>query len=91
MDILTCQASSVPSERVFSSAKETQPPRRNKIGTDTMEACQMLKYSYKSSGAEIDFTSHHSTQRILEEMEDADNYRLSVPEDVSEYYDMMNM
>lgn len=90
MDVLSIQASSVPCERVFSSAKETITPRRNKLGVSTMEACQMLKYSFKSSGAELDFTSHFSTQKILEEMAEADMHCLGAPDDVSEFFDMMS-
>ena len=49
MDILPIQASSVPCERVFSSAKETITPRRNRLAPDTMEACQMIKYALRDA------------------------------------------
>lgn len=55
-----------------------------------MEACQMLKYSYKSSGVELDFTSYHSNQALSEEMETADLHRLSAPEDVAEFFHVMS-
>ncbi|KAJ6482790.1 ribonuclease H-like domain-containing protein [Mycena sanguinolenta] len=43
------QATSVPSERVFSSSAETDTKRRNRISPILMEALQMLKFSYKKS------------------------------------------
>jgi hypothetical protein len=43
---LAIQASAVPSERVFSSAKETTTMRRNKLSPETMEELQMLKFSF---------------------------------------------
>ncbi|KAJ3516314.1 hypothetical protein NMY22_g14239 [Coprinellus aureogranulatus] len=68
MDILPIQGSAVPCERVFSSAKETITPRRNRIRPKLMEALQMLKYSQRS-GAGLDFTcgtSKEAETSILE-------------------------
>jgi hAT family C-terminal dimerisation region len=47
MDYLPIQATSVPCERVFSSAKDTDTVKRNQISPVLMEALQMLKYSLK--------------------------------------------
>jgi hypothetical protein len=47
MDYLPIQATSVPCERVFSSAKETDTLKRNKISPVLMEALQLLKFSLK--------------------------------------------
>jgi hypothetical protein len=47
MDYLPIQATSVPSERVFSSAKETDTLKRNRINPALMEALQLLKFSLK--------------------------------------------
>lgn len=47
MDYLPIQATSVPCERVFSSAKDTDTAKRNRINPVLMEALQMLKYSLK--------------------------------------------
>jgi hypothetical protein len=47
MDYLPIQATSVPSERVFLSAKDTDTAKRNRISPVLMEALQMLKYSLK--------------------------------------------
>ena len=43
IDILPIQASSVPCERVFSSAKETFPMRRSNLSAEVFEALQILK------------------------------------------------
>lgn len=45
LDYLAIQASSVPCERVFSSAKETMTARQSRISPGLMEALQMLKFS----------------------------------------------
>jgi len=47
MDYLPVQATSVPSERVFSSAKEMDTNKRNRISPVLMEALQLLKFSLK--------------------------------------------
>jgi hypothetical protein len=47
MDYLPIQATSVPCERVFSSAKETDTAKRNKLDPILMEILQMLKFSLK--------------------------------------------
>ena len=47
MDYLPIQATSVPCERVFSSAKETDTAKRNRISPMLMEALQMLKFMLK--------------------------------------------
>jgi hypothetical protein len=43
------QATSVPSERVFSSSAETDTKRRNRINALLMEALQMLKFNCKKA------------------------------------------
>ena len=47
LDYLPIQATSVPCERLFSSAALTDTPRRNRINADLMEALQMCKYSIR--------------------------------------------
>lgn len=56
MDYLPIQASSVPSERVFSSSAETDTLRRNRISPLLMEALQMVKFAIKHEDA-FDFTA----------------------------------
>jgi hypothetical protein len=47
MNYLPIQASSVPSEHVFSSSVETDTKKRNRIHPILMEALQMLKFALK--------------------------------------------
>ena len=47
MDYLPVQATSVPCERVFSSAKDTDTTKRNRISPFLMEALQMLKFALR--------------------------------------------
>jgi len=47
MDFLPVQATSVPCEQVFSSAKETDTAKQNWISPVLMEALQLLKFSLK--------------------------------------------
>jgi hypothetical protein len=47
MDYLPVQATSVPCERVFSSSKDTDTAKHNRINSVLMEALQMLKHSLK--------------------------------------------
>ncbi len=54
MDYLPVQATSVPSERVFSLAKETDTSKRNRMSPTLMEALQLLKFSLKKE--RLDFT-----------------------------------
>ncbi|KDN33246.1 hypothetical protein RSAG8_13663, partial [Rhizoctonia solani AG-8 WAC10335] len=66
MDILPVQASSVSSERVFSSSKLTCTRERNRLAVGTMEALQVLKHalqrrhrdSAKSETQTLDLVSH---------------------------------
>jgi len=63
MDYLPIQASSVPSECVFSSSSETDTVRHNCINPVLMEALQMLKYGLKK--ARLDFTSGWMTDEAM--------------------------
>ena len=70
MDILPIQASSVPSERVFSSGKETMTARRRRISPRLMESLQILKFSI-NKGRSLDFTKGLSWEDELKEIEKA--------------------
>jgi len=47
MDYLPIQAMSVPCKQIFSSAKETDTAKRNRISPVLMEALQLLKFTLK--------------------------------------------
>ncbi|RDB20127.1 putative AC transposase [Hypsizygus marmoreus] len=55
LDVMPVQASSVPSERVFSSSKETDTLRRANLSPKMMEVLQILKYSFKQD--RLDFSN----------------------------------
>ena len=61
LDYLSIQASSVPCERVFSSAKETDTQKCNRIHPVLMEALQTLKFSFKKG--RFNFTGGWQTAR----------------------------
>jgi hAT family C-terminal dimerisation region len=48
MTVLAIPATSVPSERVFSSSGRTDTPERNKLSPAMMEALQVLKFNHRS-------------------------------------------
>ncbi|KAG2139326.1 hypothetical protein DEU56DRAFT_735753 [Suillus clintonianus] len=63
MDALPAQALSVPSERVFSSSKETRTDRHVNLSRTVLEALlQVLKFSYKQD--RLNFTSHLIAEEV---------------------------
>ena len=81
MDIVPIQASAVPCERVFSSAKETVTARRNRVSAELMEALQMLKFSVRK-GRGLDFTVGTDKLMELGEMEALESEDAKIPEDI---------
>jgi len=59
MDYLPVQATSVLCERVFSSLKETDTAKQNRINPALMEAIQLLKFRLKKQ--RLNFTARWST------------------------------
>jgi hypothetical protein len=62
MDYLPIQATSVPCERVFSSAKETDTAKRNRMSPVLMEALQLLKFALKKQ--RLDFINGWATPEV---------------------------
>lgn len=62
MDYLPIQATSVPSERVFSSAKETDTNKRNRMSPVLLEALQLLKFSLKKE--RLNFMDGWATSQV---------------------------
>jgi hypothetical protein len=60
-DYLSIMASSVSSERVFSSAGITLSKRRNRLQADIVEALQFLKWAFKSNLTSVFRESEGST------------------------------
>jgi hAT family C-terminal dimerisation region len=48
MTVLAVPATSVPSERVFSSSGRTDTPSRNRLSPIMMEALQTLKFTFRN-------------------------------------------
>jgi hypothetical protein len=66
LDYLPIQASTIPSERVFSSSAETDTKKRNRINPILMESLQMLKVTFKKD--RLDFTGGWITpDHLMEE------------------------
>jgi hypothetical protein len=84
MDILPIQASAVPCERVFSSAKETMSARRSRISSDLMEYLQILKYSLRK-GRGLNFTTHFDWDVELAYLTNLSESLSSVPEDLDDF------
>jgi hypothetical protein len=84
MDILPIQASAVPCERIFSSAKETMALRRNRISGDLMEALQMLKFAVRQ-GSLLNFTDGLDWNEEVAGMETCAEREIEVPEDANLY------
>ena len=63
MDYLPVQATSVPCERLFSSAAMTDTPKRNRISAELMEALQMLKFLIKRD--RLSFTRHLQSLSVV--------------------------
>jgi hypothetical protein len=47
LDILPCQASSVPCERLFSASKQTADLRRSSLGSKRFEELQIMKFAWR--------------------------------------------
>jgi hypothetical protein len=52
LDILPCQASSVPCERLFSASKQTADLRRASLGAKRFEELQIMKFAWRKKVAD---------------------------------------
>ncbi len=80
LDILPCQVSSVPCERLFSASKQTADDRRASLGTKQFEELQLMKFAWRSKITDI--ASSNSDQV---EVVDLGEYRDMLEYDVREY------
>jgi len=88
MDVLPIQGSAVPCERVFSSAKETITMRCNRISHQTMEALQILKFSFRH-GHGLNFTAWMDKNTEIQEIEQFMDEELLVPDDILAFIDSL--
>ncbi|KIM54018.1 hypothetical protein SCLCIDRAFT_31420 [Scleroderma citrinum Foug A] len=87
MDYLPIQASSVPCERVFSSASETMMKRRNRISPILMEAIQMTKFFLKKE--RLNFTEGWVTLQKDMHIAVADNNLLATIVETALSHDLL--
>jgi hypothetical protein len=58
LDVLTCQASSVPCERLFSAGKQVATERRSRLGSDRFEQLLVMKSAWQ--GTLVDWAAVNS-------------------------------
>ena len=90
MDILPIQASSVPSERVFSSASAIQMTRCSQIEPKLLEAIQMLKFSVRN-GLHLDFMKGTDWDEEVKDLENLTNVDKDVTEDMVSWMCSLNV
>ncbi|KAF5367905.1 hypothetical protein D9757_011237 [Collybiopsis confluens] len=89
MDILPIQGTSVPCERVFSSAKHTLTDRRTSMSTHLVEALQILKFALKSQGGNfLDFTAHYAAEAEVKHLEASTHDQYSIPSYMKAFLDL---
>ncbi|TFK18134.1 hypothetical protein FA15DRAFT_603843, partial [Coprinopsis marcescibilis] len=81
-NILPIQGPAVPCEHVFSSAKETMTPCRNKVKPQLMEVLQLLKFLLWKGLASLDFTSGLSKEKELSVLQDESFEDGLIPDDI---------
>ncbi len=84
MDVLPIQGTSVPCERVFSSSKETDTARRNRLTPEMMEALQILKFTIRSHGG-LNFMENLSREAEFANLEALTHDSLAVPSDLTAF------
>jgi hypothetical protein len=47
LDVIACQASSVPCERLFSASKQSADDRRARLGASRFEELQLMKFAWR--------------------------------------------
>ena len=88
MDLMPVQATSVPSERIFSASKQTTTARRNRLGPKIMEAMQILKFEAKYQRKEVNFTKGLSLQEEFDDLEERET--VNCTEILKEYLNSMH-
>jgi hAT family C-terminal dimerisation region len=83
LNVLPCQASSVPCERLFSASKQTADYRRASLGTKRFEELQVMKFAWQRS---LDDLATWNSSQI--EVVDSDEYsQMLEAEDASAEFD----
>jgi hAT family C-terminal dimerisation region len=85
LDILPCQASSVPCERLFSASKQTAENRRASLGENRFEELQVMKFAWRPK---IEKATDRNSEKVEEvDLDDIDEYTemLEVDESAAEF------
>jgi hAT family C-terminal dimerisation region len=72
LDVLPCQASSVPCEQLFSGSKQVATDRRARLGSEKFEELQIMKSAWRDKIA--DLASWNSNQAEEISLEDFIEY-----------------
>jgi hypothetical protein len=83
MDLMPVQATSVPSEHIFSASKRTTTARRNRLTPKIMEATQILKFEAKNK-REISFTKGFSIKDEFEDLQELED--VATAQDLRAYF-----
>ena len=70
LDVLPCQASSVPCEWLFSASKQTATDLRARLGAQRFEELQLMKYAWKKSVVDFAECNSAPVEICLTEYED---------------------
>ncbi|KIL56399.1 hypothetical protein M378DRAFT_188574 [Amanita muscaria Koide BX008] len=71
LDILPCQASSVPCERLFSASKQVATDRRARLGQQRYEEIQLMKFAWKEDVVDLAAWNSVEVEEVrLQEYED---------------------
>ena len=72
LDVLPCQASSVPCERLFSASKQIAEDRRASLGAKRFEELQVMKFAWRRNV--VDIAACNSRQIEEVNLEHLDEY-----------------
>ena len=65
LDVLPSQASSVPCERLFSSAKQVADDRRSRLGSTKFEQLQIMKFAWRNTVTDLAAWNYGLTEEIV--------------------------
>ena len=68
LDYLTCQASSVPCERLFSAGGEVATKRRARLGAVRFEELQMMKFAWRNNIGDLAAWNSSQVEEIENEL-----------------------
>lgn len=87
LDILPCQASSVPCERLFSASKQTAIDRRASLGAKRFEELQVMKFAWRPKIDDLVGYNSKEVEEVQVHLDDLNEYTemLDVDESAAEF------